>query len=295
MKKIDEEGIKKSLQSLRPVTTRPTQKAMQTRRRYLAEAQELAVSKMPQRRLNGWTKFWQTLFLRKENSPMFNFIVSVIVIASILLGGSGVGVAAAQSSQPGELLYPIKTWSEDVYTNILFGDQARFEYALNLADRRIQEMQTMFEAGEVPEEALQLRLTEHIRTALELAVRRIENAEPLLEQIRLRLEEQLRLMLEVHSGGTPQGEVVQNQVRDMLNTRIGWVDEALGQLAQLKTQIQNQQQMQTNQGQGGSGQQQGSGDGFGGWNPPWMTPTPEETLMPGQHGKHSQGGSGYGN
>jgi len=223
---------------------------------------------------------------------MFNFVVSVIVIASILLGGGGVGVAAAQSSQPGDLLYPVKTWSEDVYTNFQFGDQARFEYALNLADRRIQEMQAMFEAGEVPEEALQLRLEEHIRTALELAVQRIENAEPLLEQIRLRMEEQLRLMLEQHSGQTPEGEMIQNQVRDMLQTRIGWVEEALGQLAQLKTQTQNQQQTQTNQGQGETGEQAGPGDGFGGWNPPWMTPMPEETLMPGQHGNQWQGGSG---
>ena len=236
---------------------------------------------------------------------MFNFVVSVIVIASLLLGGGGVGVAAAQSSQPGDLLYPVKTWSEDVYTNFLFGDQVRFEYALTLADRRIEEMRTMFEAGEVPEEALQLRLEEHIRTALELAVQRIENAEPLLEQIRLRMEEQLRLMLEQHSGQTPRGEMVQNQVRDMLQTRICWVEEALGQLAQLRTQTQNQQQTQaqtqTNQGQGSPGEQQGTGDGFGGWNPPWMTPTPEETLMPGQHGKQGQdgsggqGGSGHGN
>jgi hypothetical protein len=282
----------------------------------------MAVTSTGLQRLNEWIDNIKQFFTRKEKAPMFTTFVSLILVFATLLGG-GITVVAAQSSQPSDWLYAVKTVSEDAFYQLTSSDQNHFNLSLIYADRRMAEIQNVFENGLVPPDAVTERLRTHLQTAFELSVKNMADAERLLEQIRLRLEEQLRTRLQ-QANPDPAGEVLRLQIRGMLQERIGWAKAGMEQFAMLRQQTQNQQQTQNglptqNQQQNQSGQQTQDppqnqngqqiqnqqqyawsatsanqyggtfGNGIGGWIAPWeVTPTP----MAYQYQYQNQNGPG---
>ena len=321
--------LREQLNLLEPVKPQDSQAAERGRARYLSEAKSMTVTLTAWERLNLWMNNFIQIFRRKERAPMLTTFISILLAFTALLG-SGVTVVAAQSSQPNDWLYPVKTLSEDVFYQLVPGDQNHYNLSLIYADRRMVEIQTSFENGEIPAQAVVERLRTHLQTAFELSVKNMADAENLLEQIRLRLEEHLQSQLQ-NTQMDPQGEIVRLQIQNMLQERINWATAGLEQVALLRQQIQNQQQTQPQQ-QNQSGQstqsgpgtqtqpqnqqqnlqqfawqstpmaqnQYGTGDdgeggyGFGGWNFPWdpaLTLTPTITPMGYQY---QQGGGGQG-
>lgn len=317
--------IMEHLNLLDPVKPRDSQAAEKGRARYLSVAKGMAVTLTTWERLNLWMNNFIQIFRRKERSPMFTTFISILLAFTALLG-SGVTVVAAQSSQPNDWLYPVKTLSEDVFYQLVPGDQNHYNLSLIYADRRMAEIQTSFENGEIPPQAVVERLRTHLQTAFELSVKNMANAENLLEQIRLRLEEQLQSRLQ-NTLMDPQGETIRSQIRNMLQERINWATAGAEQVALLRQQTQNQQQTQSQQ-QNQSGQpsqnapgtqtqpqnqqqnqqqfawqatpmtqnQYGAGNGgeggygYGSWGYPWeLTPTPTQMGY-----QYHQGGGGQG-
>lgn len=182
---------------------------------------------------------------------MLTTFISILLAFTALLG-SGVTVVAAQSSQPNDWLYAVKTLSEDAFYQLVPGDQNHYNLSLVYADRRMAEIQTSFENGEIPPQAVVERLRTHLQTAFELSVKNMGDAENLLEQIQLRLEEHLRSQLQT-TQMDPQGETIRLQIRSMLQERINWANAGAEQVALLRQQTQNQQQTQSQQ-QNQSGQ-----------------------------------------
>jgi uncharacterized membrane protein YgcG len=308
MKPLDELNpqLQAKLNSIQATQPRDASAAFRGKSRFLAEARKLAVTSTGLERHTKWIDNFKNLFSRKEKVPMFSTIVSVFLILATLLSGSGITVAAAQASQPGDFLYPVKTLSEDAYYQVATGDQNRFDLALDYAERRISEIQNMLENGQVPPEAVKLRLQTHLQTALELSLKNPAEAEKHLEQIRLLLQEQLRTQLQL-TLTNPDAEGLRLQIRDMLQDRISWIDEDLGQLTQLHLQTQNQQQTQTAQpenvqgyGNNSSDPNQMQGNQIGNENlaqPGMMTtatPAAVGTQYQNQDGSGSQGSSGSG-
>lgn len=65
-------------------------------------------------------------------------------IAAIILLGAGGTAAAAESSLPGEFLYPVKIHvSENVRTKMLFYGTARAEWSIRRAERRLEEAELL--------------------------------------------------------------------------------------------------------------------------------------------------------
>ena len=317
--------LREKLKVLLPVHPRDSQAAEKGRARYLSEAESMTVTSTGLQRLNLWMNNFIQIFRRKERAPMLTTFISILLAFTALLG-SGVTVVAAQSSQPNDWLYPVKTLSEDTFYQLVPGDQNHYNLSLIYADRRMAEIQTTFENGEIPPQAVIERLHTHLQTAFELSVKDMDDAENLLEQIRLRLEEQLRTQLQT-TQMDPVGETIRLQIRNMLQERINWATAGAEQVALLRQQTQNQQQTQTQQqnqsglptpnGAGSQTQQQnqqqqqqqfawqatpmaqnqyGAGNGgeggygFGGWSYPWeLTPTPTQMGY-----QYHQGGSGQG-
>jgi len=63
---------------------------------------------------------------------MFKTIFVVTIVLTTLFGAAGVTVATAQNSQPGEPLYPVKAWSEQMQlsrTMLRFNQQAQLQQA----------------------------------------------------------------------------------------------------------------------------------------------------------------------
>ena len=123
---------------------------------------------------------------------MFGTLGTVLLIVSLVLGSGGVTVAAAQASMPDQALYPVKTWSEAVRVRLAEKEQTQLQLALELANRRAEEMHVMLRAGEAPPEAVQTRLQAELDHALQLAAGQPDDAVVgILAQIRQQLREQV--------------------------------------------------------------------------------------------------------
>jgi len=104
---------------------------------FLAEAQmyPLPVSITPERRHIEW----KTFFSRKAN-PKMATISTLILIFTLLFGGTGATVYAAQNSLPDQPLYAVKLASEDVRTGLATNNQTRLDLATSMADTRLDEI-----------------------------------------------------------------------------------------------------------------------------------------------------------
>ncbi len=79
---------------------------------------------------------------------MFSILTAVVLTLTVLFGGAGATVYAAQSSMPDEALYPLKTISEDLRLNLAVDPEAQIKLLLNYADERVGEMAKLLDQGE---------------------------------------------------------------------------------------------------------------------------------------------------
>ncbi|MEE8471143.1 MAG: DUF5667 domain-containing protein [Dehalococcoidia bacterium] len=87
----------------------------------------------------GWQRRWA--------------VAVTIILAVLLVGGGTVGASA--NSLPGDVLYPVKTATEKVRAFFTFGKEARASLHIDLAERRLREMESLAERNRfVPESLL---------------------------------------------------------------------------------------------------------------------------------------------
>jgi hypothetical protein len=280
---IDPEVLRK-LQTLKAIAPRDARKTAEGHAAFMEIAKyELeGVSPMGEKRHNGWKRSKdsnQTLH-RKEHSRMFNFITTLIVVLGLLVGASGVTVAAAQSSQPDQALYSVKLLSEDVRLTMAGNPETQYQLSMEFASRRAAEIQTMLQAGEVPGEAVQTRyqneLEQAVRFASELPTAQAIQA---LQQIQERLQTQQQALLKVQVNGSPTAEAALLRNREMIMQHLKWVQDGLADPTKFKDQLQNEEQ----NGNGSPAvlpSQAAVGNGEGN---PWTTgtPTPLSGYGPG--------------
>lgn len=240
--------LTKRLNVLRDQPGRAPEAAARGRQAFLEEAQVLSdsfvvpVSDTPQQRLNGWMHGFQSILAprRKEHSPMFSTIGTILLVVSLALGGGGISVAAAQSSRPDGPLYPIKTWSEDLRLSLTSSEQARLELALQLFNRRAEELQAMFQGGLTPPAAVQTRMQAHIDEALQIAT-----GGPQQETIRhlRRIREQVNVQEQAFQQLGPQydsaAQAALDQTRAMLHDRLQLCDDGLADPTQIQQHLQD--------------------------------------------------------
>jgi hypothetical protein len=97
-------------------------------------------------------------------------ITSVLVVLSLLFGGTGVAVVAAQDSLPGEVLYTVKTTTEDIQYRLTLSEEAKLGLALHWAGTRIAEATAMAGNGTVATEQVVLQLVERLEQNLKDAL-----------------------------------------------------------------------------------------------------------------------------
>lgn len=64
----------------------------------------------------------------------------ILIMALVLSGGSIATVAAAKSSLPGDILYPVKIGLERAQINLAFSEQKQTELEMNFANSRLEEV-----------------------------------------------------------------------------------------------------------------------------------------------------------
>lgn len=288
--------LMEKLNLLQETPERDPQKANAGRTAFLQQAQQYAssVTRDEKLRHNNWFTKNRNIPVtkRKERSFMFSFLSVILITASLILGGGGLTVAAAQSSDPGDPLYSVKLWSEDVRMDLTSDNESQYELALDFADRRVEEIQDMLISGEVPIEAVPVRLQTHLEQAIQAALGMPDDkAIQALEQIRTRMETQLQLVMQMQTSQPLNQAPVMIQTSTMLQERLNWLGAGLSNPSQLREEKGIHQQTGqpaeepptagNNYGpateSGGSGPT-GSGDGN-----PWTTgtPTPGSSYGPG--------------
>lgn len=234
--------LAKKLALLNDIPARDPVRAAQGRAAFLAEAH--AVSAAQEQRHKERISKSSNLFLRlrKERSFMMSVLTAILVVFGLLVGGGGATVAAAQSSLPDQALYPVKILTEDVRQLFTTSTEGEVELQLKLAERRMEEIQTMVQNGEVPPEAVQTRLQTHLRLMLQACAEETDEAltTELLQHIHMRLQDRLQSMAATNQ---PDNAVL-TRTRMEIHARLMVVQEALENPVQFRLQLRNQNQAQ---------------------------------------------------
>lgn len=160
---------------------------------------------------------WQTTKRR--------FAMSWIIIITTLLSlvtGAGT-VYASGSSLPGDVLYPVKNWSEDFRLRLAADEDKEFALQMQFMDMRMQELGELIDRGRTGDlDNLQLRYQNQTQ-ALTQAINLIESKNPesatqLQEQLQEKLREQERLMIHYLDNEGSKEDALQLRLRTMLQT-----------------------------------------------------------------------------
>jgi len=238
--------LEQKLAILRQVPPRDPRQAERGLAAFLEEAKTCAqaVTSAPNRRHIGWMHALQHFFSaqKQEHSPMISSLVTFLLIATLVLGGGGTAVVAAQASQPGQPLYGVKLLSEDVRLGVSVGAQQDYLLALQFADRRTAEVAAAFQNGGSPDEALQLRYQNQLELAIQHALNLPDSqAAQALLQIHTRLQAQDGVLRQVRlKENAPGPATVMAQVRQMLQERLRWAEKGAADPNQLREQLRRQ-------------------------------------------------------
>lgn len=293
----NEQKVIQHLAVLRNQPARNAEQAARGRAAFIEQAQTLAnqprqpVSPMTKERPIGWLNAIWTYFIpsTKKFAPITT-VATLCIIFTLLLGGLGMTVAAAQNSLPDQALYPLKTWSEDVRTRFTAGEQARINLALELTDRRAAEIQAMLAAGQPLPDSLAARYQAQAQTAIALAASQPDSLSAAsLAQVQSRLQGQEQAFAGLTVAQADQASL--QHTRDMLRDMLKLCDTGLHDPAVLRQQLRDQDQLNA---QDPAGQQRQLTNtlpvGSGGGNP-WTTGTPTPGSGYGSSGAAGSGGN----
>jgi uncharacterized membrane protein YgcG len=235
---------------LRRAPERDSQLAKRGRAAYLSEVKGLlqepiyqaGVSQNPFKRLMDWINSFPILMPRKDRSPMFTVLSTVMVVAALMLGGAGATVYASQGSLPDQPLYQVKTLSEEVRLGMSGDPQQQVQLNLSFANRRMEELAAMQQNGQSAPEGLVTRLQLELNQALQISAG-MEDApmQQALSQIRNAIQQMEQVANKLGEPGAA-GEGVLAQVRNVLRSQYRLCELGLQEPAQLRLMFKNQNQ-----------------------------------------------------
>ncbi|MCD6425925.1 MAG: hypothetical protein J7L35_10540 [Anaerolineales bacterium] len=177
-------------------------------------------------------------------------MASVIAVLALALGSIGGTVYAAQASGPDDLLYGVKTLTEDIQVGLKSDPQDRLDLYTQFASRRLTEIQAQVDAGEeVSEKALAL-LEKHTQKMLEEAAKMGEQGiGSALSQIEQNLQKQNQMMEEMgkqHPQGSPPGLL---KAQEKIRERLELVENGMNEPQGFRETIKEQKEKSDNPGQ----------------------------------------------
>lgn len=221
--------------------------------------------------------------IRKGRRSWALRMASIIAVLALALGSIGGTVYAAQASGPDDLLYGVKTLTEEIQVGLESDPQERLDLYTQFASRRLDEIQAQVNAGEpVSEKALAL-LEKHTQKMLDEASKMgeqgIGNA---LRQIEENLQKQNQMMAELgkqHPQGSPPGLL---KAQEKIRERLELVENGMNEPQGFRQTIKEQNENSDNPGQG-------KNDGSDKSNKPDIPPGQVEKDNPGNGQGNGQG------
>jgi hypothetical protein len=186
-------------------------------------------------------KWWNSITRKKESFKMN--IATLIVILSLLFGGSGATAVAAQASLPGDFLYPVKILSEDVRLELANQPESQVKLALKFAASRFEEIQSLIEAGLMPPDPTVVRWHNQIRIALEEALVSEDQTVQLL-MVQEMLQQQLQKMN--YLAVDPAVQAWMNQFQFQFQNQLQMVNAGLNEPQKLQQELKWMNQFMNN-------------------------------------------------
>jgi hypothetical protein len=157
---------------------------------------------------------------------MLATITSILIAFSLLLGGTGAAVYASQDSQPGDMLYTVKTTGEDLQFRLANHSDMKVQLALKFAARRVSEALNMAENGQKIHGSLINRLELNLNTALRAAAE-MDEPELGLERIKAEIHIQKRDCDRIQGNMPDAEELGLNMLRNTLEHKNRVVEKGL--------------------------------------------------------------------
>jgi hypothetical protein len=217
---LDEFG-KRTLTTLRATPPLDSQLIMEVKAKYLMEGEDLRleINSQPERKATAQSKF--SLLGVLQRKPIMKALVAGILAFVVFLAGSSFTVFASQGSLPGDVLYPIKSLSEDVRLSFTSSPNARLGLILKFTNRRMDEISTLMAKGNQVSEQTTDRFQRELEDALQLAAQlddtQIQHG---LGEIKSQAEKQGITIQELISKLPPQAEPAVLKLQERLNEHV---------------------------------------------------------------------------
>ncbi len=217
---LDEFG-KRMLAPLRSAPPLDSQAITDVKAKYLLEGENLRqlissqpVGEEPKQRKN-------TIFGTLQHKPVMKALVAVLLAFVVILVGSSFTVFASQSSLPGEALYQVKSWSEDVRLSLISSPDARLGLTLYFINRRMDEISSLMAGGYNVDEQTTDRFRRELEDALQLAAQLDDTQmQHALGEIKSQAEKQRMTMAELINKLPPQAEPAVLKLQERLNEQV---------------------------------------------------------------------------
>ncbi len=175
------------------------------RRAFLEEARRLrelqAVSASPVVRLRKWIDLH---FRRKESSTMFTLVKVALAVVAVL-GVAGGTAYGADSSLPGQPLYPLDLGLERAQMALTPAGEARGWLDLQITSERAEELIEMEQHGQTPDQASLARLSVQVEATLcDLATLSPSQLARLLQELRVISQHKAEAMAQLAYGDGEQ-------------------------------------------------------------------------------------------
>ncbi len=143
--------------------------------------------------------------------------LSIALAFTLIFGGTGATVYAAQDSLPNQPLYAVKTLTEDAQLALTHNATAQVQLLEQFTARRVEEVQALAEAGDAIPEKVQTRLSEQLQQMMQ-ATAEMDDAtmQQTLAQVQTMLQTQMQTLSTVQAQSPMTATQVLSQVQTML-------------------------------------------------------------------------------
>ena len=272
---LDEYG-KRLLTPLRESPAIDPVKAGEIKNRFLMQAESLRQDLTIQARQvdQQATRQKHSLWWAMQHKPAMKALFAVLLVVIIVLAGSSATVLAAQNSLPGDQLYPVKTWSENVRLSLTFSTQAKLNLILDYTNTRLNEITSLVAQGKMITDQISEQYQQELDNALQLAAQMNDQQMQIaLMQIKNQAGNQGATIQELIYKLPPQAVHAMLQLEQRLNIQVQWSE--LGEADPQAFRMQLHERMQRQQGPIGPIDTE----------QPLSTPVPSNNMpMPGGNG-----------
>ena len=233
--------LNKQLKNLAEVPARDLQQSHIGKEKFLSQAKNIQPRRIPARA----SKTRAGVPLRKSWMPRLATILAVVLFALSSIGGT---VYAAQGSLPDDLLYPLKTLTEDIQIGLESDPEERLDLYVSFANRRLEEIEAQVLAGEKISPKAMARLEKlskmMLQQAAQVGEQGLENA---LRQVQGAFELQNQLMTKLQKQVPGPGEQGLVKAQEKINSRLQLVENGLlepqGFQEQMQIEVSGQEGM----------------------------------------------------